>query len=185
MSARVVEAPVLAVARGQAQDRVDHVAVEAPLELRVRPHGGEPRPLSITMRTPGEDAELAAGFLFTEGLVRTRGEIVAIEPSGDDAVCVTLAPGVPLPEPGAGRAFAMTSACGVCGKGSLDAVAARPAARPPAGQPRLGASFVSTLPERLRAAQPAFAATGGLHAAGLFAADGVLLAAAEDVGRHN
>jgi FdhD protein len=185
LSARVIEAEVRAVRGRDAHQRLDHLAVEAALELRVRPHDGEPRSLSITMRTPGDDAALAAGFLFTEGLVTAAADIAAIASPADDAVLVTLAPGVALPDAGAGRAFAMTSACGVCGKGSLDSLRARPAFTAPAGSPLLSARLVPLLPDRLRAAQPGFAATGGLHAAGLFTADGALVHAAEDVGRHN
>ena len=186
MSVRVVEARVRAVGGGRADERMDRLAVEAALEIRVAAAGaGEARPLTITMRTPGDDAALAAGFLFTEGLLAAAADIAAITCPSADAVVVTLAAGVPLPEAGGGRAFAMTSACGVCGKGSLEGLRARPAFLPPAGAPVLAASLVATLPERLRAAQPTFAATGGLHAAGLFTAGGVLVRAAEDVGRHN
>jgi FdhD protein len=163
----------------------DLLAVEAPLEIRVREHGREERALSLTMRTPGEDAELAAGFLFTEGLVRRREDITELTSPGDDVVVVRLAAGVELPAAGAGRGFAMTSACGVCGKSGLAELRARPAARPSPGAPLLPAALVAALPDRLREAQPAFAATGGLHAAGLFDARGALLLAREDVGRHN
>jgi FdhD protein len=185
MSAQVIEAEVRAVAGREARQRREHLAVEAALELRVRPHDGEARSLSITMRTPGDDAALAAGFLFTEGLVTAAGDVAAISSPSEDAVLVTLAPGVPLPEAGAGRSFAMTSACGVCGKSSLDGLRARPAFAPLAGLPLVAARLVPLLPDRLRAAQPGFAVTGGLHAAGLFTAEGALVHAAEDVGRHN
>jgi FdhD protein len=159
----------------------DQLAVEAPLELRVRA-GGQERTLCITMRTPGEDAELAAGFLFTEGLVRDRAEITGIT-EGDDSVLVELA-GPALPETAA-RPFAVTSACGVCGKGQLEDLRAQPAARPEPGQPRLDPATIHRLPAELRAAQVTFASTGGLHAAGLFDGQGRRLLVREDVGRHN
>jgi FdhD protein len=157
----------------------DRLAVEAPLELRLRA-GRDERSLSITMRTPGDDRELAAGFLFTEGLVRDRAELGAIV-EGEDTVTVELV-GRPLPE--SDRAFAMTSACGVCGKGSLASLRATPDGRPGPG-PRLTPEIVHRLPADLRAAQETFDATGGLHAAGLFDARGERLLVREDVGRHN
>jgi len=159
----------------------DQLAAEAPLELRVRA-GGVERTLCITMRTPGEDPELAAGFLFTEGLVRDRAEIVGITEAGDTVV-VELS-GVALPDTAA-RPFAVTSACGVCGKGQLDDLRATPAARPQPGLPQLSPELIHRLPGELRAAQATFAATGGLHAAGLFDGQGQRLLVREDVGRHN
>jgi FdhD protein len=159
----------------------DLLAVEAPLELRVRA-GGQERTLCITMRTPGDDAELAAGFLFTEGLVRARAELGEISEQGETVV-VNLV-GRELPEETAARPFAVTSACGVCGKGQLADLRATPAARPGSG-PRLHPALIHRLPAALRAAQDAFAATGGLHAAGLFDGGGARLLVREDVGRHN
>jgi FdhD protein len=159
----------------------DQLAVEAPLELRVAGSDGE-RKLCITMRTPGDDRELAAGFLFTEGLVRARDEIIEVTTPSDDSVVVRVRG--PAPEAST-RAFAMSSACGVCGKGSLDGLRATPAGRPLAAVPRLTPAAIHRLPEVLRAAQATFASTGGLHAAGLFDAGGELLLVREDVGRHN
>ncbi len=182
MTGKAVEAAVLEVRGKNVADRTDRLAVEAPLEIRVR-EGGVERPLSITMRTPGEDEELAAGFLFAEGLLRTRGDITAIAAS-DGAVVVDLALGIVVPAERTARPFAMTSACGVCGKASLEGLRLAPAAPLPAG-PRLDPAVIHRLPDTLRAAQAAFASTGGLHAAGLFDADGRLLLAREDVGRHN
>jgi FdhD protein len=177
---RAAPASVVEV-RGQApRSAEDRLAVEEPLEIRVRA-GGDERSLSLTMRTPGEDAELAAGFLFTEGLVRERAEIGAVDERGDTVVVELV--GRALPER-SDRAFAMTSACGVCGKESLASLKATPAGRPEAG-PRLDPDLVHRLPEQLRAAQATFEATGGLHAAGLFDARGERLLVREDVGRHN
>jgi FdhD protein len=158
----------------------DRLAVEAPLEIRLRA-GSDERSLSITMRTPGEDAELAAGFLFTEGLVRDRAELGEIT-GAEDSVVVELV-GRPLPER-SDRSFAMTSACGVCGKDSLATLRAIPIG-PPGPGPRLLPELIHRLPASLRAAQDTFESTGGLHAAGLFDARGERLLVREDVGRHN
>jgi FdhD protein len=148
----------------------DEVAVEEPLEIRV---DGEP--LAVTMRTPGQDEELAAGFLYGEGLL---DGAPAFHPTLDaNAVDVR---GPLLRDPGA-RRFYTTSSCGVCGKGALEEVAVHAADLPDG--PRVPRALLAALPERL--AQPEFARTGGLHATGLFAADGALLHAREDVGRHN
>jgi FdhD protein len=146
----------------------DEVAVEEPLEIRV-----DGRALAITMRTPGEDEELALGFLHGEGLIgaahgaRTALEINTVEVDG------------PLLKDPSARSFYTTSSCGVCGKGALDEVDAPP---PPPG-PTVDRRLLADLPERLR--QPTFARTGGLHATGLFAPEGELLKVSEDVGRHN
>jgi FdhD protein len=152
--------------------RADAVAVEEPLEIRV---DGEP--LAVTMRTPGHDEELALGFLFGEGLIdgpRAAG------PTADFAANTVEVSGPLLRDPGT-RRFYTTSSCGVCGKGALEEVAV---ASPPLDEgPLVPRSLLAALPERLT--QPAFAKTGGLHATGLFDADGALMYAREDVGRHN
>jgi FdhD protein len=157
---------------GGAAER-DQVAVEEPLEIRVN---GEP--VAVTMRTPGHDEELALGFLLSEGIAPGRASI----PSDLAANTVDVeAEGADLGQ--LQRNFYTSSSCGVCGKGALEAVAVE--------APRVDsdlvvpAGLVEELPERLRAAQPAFAATGGLHATGLFDRDGDLLCVREDVGRHN
>jgi FdhD protein len=157
---------------GGATDR-DDLAVEEPLEIRVN---GEP--VAVTMRTPGHDEELAVGFLLSEG-VRPRDASLT-----DDLAANTVDVTVDGfdPEP-LRRNFYTTSSCGVCGKGALEAVAVE--APRVASELRVSAAFVSELPERLREAQPTFAATGGLHATGLFSADGELVCVREDVGRHN
>jgi FdhD protein len=177
---RAAPAPVIQV-RGRALAKAeDRLAVEAPLEIRLRA-GDSELALSITMRTPGDDRELAAGFLFTEGLVRDRGELGAIT-EGEDTVLVELV-GRPLPQR-SDRSFAMTSACGVCGKDSLAGLRATPVG-PPGPGPRLEPEVIHSLPAELRAAQATFDTTGGLHAAGLFDARGERLLVREDVGRHN
>jgi FdhD protein len=151
----------------------DVVAVEEPLEIRIAG-----RPVAVTMRTPGHDEELALGFALSEGLQPAGARIP------DDLAANTVeleAPGFD-PERLA-RSFYTTSSCGVCGKGALEAIAVEA----PRVESDLGvrAEWIASLPDRLRAAQPAFAATGGLHATGLFEAGGELLCLREDVGRHN
>jgi FdhD protein len=152
---------------------LDAVAVEEPLEIRV---DGEP--LSVTMRTPGHDEELALGFLYGEGLIE---EARPVGLSEDLAANTIEVRGPLLRDPGA-RRFYTTSSCGVCGKGALEEVAA--VAGPPLGPgPRLQRELLAALPDRL--VQPGFERTGGLHATGIFDADGELLWSREDVGRHN
>ena len=150
----------------------DEVAVEEPLEIRV-----DGRALAVTMRTPGHDEELALGFLFGEGLIDCARQA---GPSRDFASNVVEVGGPLLREPGA-RNFYTTSSCGVCGRGALEEVeVAAPRAK---DGPVVSRELLATLPDRI--AQPAFATTGGTHATGLFDADGALLVAREDVGRHN
>jgi FdhD protein len=171
---------------------VDSLAAEEPLEIRV---GG--RPLAVTMRTPGNDFELAAGFLVSEGLVEGGADVARIAYcSGDEAgrgsspgqlnvLDVTLARGVAPPPQAAARAFVTTSSCGLCGKASIDTVRAR-SRHPVAGDPlTVEAGLLAALPGRLREAQRMFETTGGLHAAGLFDGGGRLVCLREDVGRHN
>jgi FdhD protein len=180
---RTAAAAVTEVRGGRRTLGRDRLAIEEPLEIRVRAGGAETN-VSITMRTPGEDGELAVGFLFTEGLLRGGADVAGVSTPGDDVVVVELRAGVPAPEPRQTRAFTTTSACGVCGRSSLEGLRATPPG-PLGPGPRLGEGLVHGLPAALRVAQATFAATGGLHAAGLFDASGTLLLAREDVGRHN
>ena len=167
-AARVEVARLPGGARG-----LDAVAVEEPLEIRI---GG--RPVAVTMRTPGHDEELALGFCLSEGLAPEDASLP------DDFAANAVDVHAPSFDPARlRRSFYTTSSCGVCGKGALEAVAVE--APRVESRLRLPAALVAELPERLRAAQAAFAATGGLHATGLFRADGELLCAREDVGRHN
>ena len=183
-------ARVWQVGPGGVEERPDQVATEEPLEIRLV-QAGRTRTVAVTMRTPGEDAELALGFLFAEGVIERREQVRRAAPcAGPEPGCaniieVELAKGVPEPElAGLERHFFSTSACGVCGKAGLDALRLRvPGAMPPG--PAVPAEVVAALPARLREAQGLFASTGGLHAAALFDAEGRLLAAREDVGRHN
>jgi len=169
--------------------RPDTLAAEEPLEIRVAG-----KPLSITMRTPGHDFDLAAGFLVSEGVIRQSADIAGIRycaGATDDGantynvVDVVLAAGVPAPDPSLERNFYTTSSCGLCGKASLDAVRTTAPWSVHDDPLRVDAAVVAELPNRLRAAQQIFSKTGGLHAAGLFSADGELLCLREDVGRHN
>lgn len=180
---------VQVVQDGVARAREDHLAVEEPLEIRVEsPDGGFP--LAVTMRTPGADLELAAGFLFSEGLVASRDEIVTLRhcvqvppDRRENTVTVRLASAPTVAAAALARRFTVSSACGVCGLESLDALADRGVG--PVTATAVRPELLAALPDRLRAAQAVFDRTGGLHASGLFDAQGQLLCAREDVGRHN
>ncbi len=188
----------LDVEAGTSVRRADVLATEEPLEVRV---GGEA--VVVTMRTPGDDVDLALGFLLTEGLLASLADVeravhcstpgpvgvastaaVSAEAAGN-VLDVTLRPGVAPPDLEGRRTFGMTSACGVCGSASIDAVRHRSRFDVAGDDVVVGAAALAAMPERLREAQRVFERTGGLHAAGLFAADGTLLVVAEDVGRHN
>lgn len=175
----------------------DVLAIEAPLEISLE-HGPtgqrQTQTLAVTMRTPGHDAELAAGFLLSEGIITGPTDIEALTHHADprrpkergNVLRTTLAPSVVLELDRLERHFYTTSSCGVCGKTSIDAVKATSCPKPPpAGAPRVPASLIHQLPQRQRAAQAVFEQTGGLHATALFSAAGELLLLREDVGRHN
>ncbi|ASU83751.1 sulfurtransferase FdhD [Nocardiopsis gilva YIM 90087] len=180
---------VLRVRDGVVSERVDTLVVEEPLEVRLN---GEP--LSVTMRTPGNDFDLAAGFLVSEGVVARAADIAAIRycaGATEDGVNtynvldVTLAPGVAVPRASLERNFYTTSSCGLCGKASLEAVRTTSRWSVADDPVRIEGRTFAAMPDRLREAQRVFERTGGLHAAGLFDAEGRLLALREDVGRHN
>jgi FdhD protein len=171
--------------------RADFLAAEEPLGIRV-----DGTALTMTMRTPGDDIELAAGFLAGEGIVGSRADIAGIKLC-DGASCghddhedlgnivdVSLAPGV-LVTAGARRNFMTTSACGVCGKASIQDICVLPHAALSADESRFSPAVLASFPDQLRDAQRVFSRTGGLHAAGLFTAAGEMVAVREDVGRHN
>lgn len=189
MGRLTVRRPILRLSIQDEKTRQDILAVEEPLELRVNG-----QPLTITMRTPGHDVELAHGFLLSEGLINAKADIsTARYCAGADVdghnsynvLDVTLASGVPTPKPGATRNFYTTSACGVCGKAALEELAVRSRFAPANDTCLVSQETLGRLPELLRSAQRVFAATGGTHAAGLFTVDGELLVVREDVGRHN
>ncbi len=188
---------VVRIRDGVVSERPDTLAAEEPMEIRV-----DGRALTITMRTPGDDFDLAVGFLVSEGVVHSADDVVTArycagatdDPSTGSGrrgtntyniVDVELAPTVPRPDASLERNFYTTSSCGLCGKASLDAV------RTTAGWSvlddplRVGPDLLASLPERLRSDQQVFDKTGGLHAAGLFSANGELRCIREDVGRHN
>jgi FdhD protein len=166
----VADAEVVRLPGGRVER--DRVAVEEPLEIRIGGHA-----VAVTMRTPGHDEELALGFCLSEGLAPQRAVLPADLAANTVEVEARGDPGRVQ------RNFYTSSSCGVCGKGALEAV--RVEAPPVASRLRLPCALVAGLPERLRQAQAAFAATGGLHATGLFDAGGELLCLREDVGRHN
>lgn len=182
--------------RGGRVERVrDALAVEEPLELRLawqEPGGPRTAAVAVTMRTPGDDFELVAGFLRGEGILRDRGLLWEMTYCRDGAaeqaynvVEARLRAGVRVDEERLRRNFYTTSSCGVCGKASLEAVEAQGCSVLPAGTPRVEPDLVPLLPDRLREAQGVFEDTGGLHAAGVFDVEGRLLLVREDVGRHN
>ncbi|MDL5159995.1 formate dehydrogenase accessory sulfurtransferase FdhD [Actinomycetospora termitidis] len=184
-----VRRPVTRVREQGVARRPDALAAEEPLELRI-----DGKPLAVTMRTPGHDVELAHGFLLTEGVITSAEDIAtarycdSVDDTGRNTYNVldlALAPGVAPPDDSVERRFYTTSSCGVCGKASLDAVRTRTAFSPADDPVTIPAEVLFSLPDSLRAAQKVFDSTGGLHGAGLFRADGTLLAVREDVGRHN
>jgi FdhD protein len=180
------------VEAGTVVERTDEVATEEPLEVRVLAGEGPERrhSIAVTMRTPGHDRELAAGFLFTEGILTRPDQVRDIahcapgRPNSGNIVNVALAPGTPFDASRLSRNVYTTSSCGICGKTSLDMVrAVLPG--PVSGEFRLEERAVLELSRRLRRSQILFSRTGGLHAAALFDALGALLRVREDVGRHN
>jgi FdhD protein len=194
-SSSVMETATVSVDGAFRSGRTDALAVEEPLEIRLAweaPRRVE-KTLSITMRTPGQDVELALGFLLGEGIVRSRDEIASYAHCGpavradgtSNIVRVAIAAGRAIDLGRLERHFYTSSSCGVCGKTSLEAVRSAPHAPLPRETPILRAPTVHALPDALRRRQQVFDRTGGLHAAGLFDAGGSLLLAREDVGRHN
>jgi FdhD protein len=178
---------------GKTHHQQDEVVVEEPLEIRVKGV-----PVSVTMRTPGDDGELAVGFLLTEGIISSREDVRGIEhaehaehaegeaasPNVQNIVDVALRAGLDVDLERLRRNVFAASSCGVCGKASIDAVRVR-GLMPPARDVRLAPELLRGMTETLRAGQTVFGRTGGLHAAGIFDLDGRMLAIREDVGRHN
>jgi FdhD protein len=181
--------------------RPETLAVEEPLEIRINGSA-----ITVTMRTPGSDVELAQGFLLTEGVIGQRGDIATVQycrgarmnpeslrssPPEEDGMNtynvldVTLAPNVPTPSLDVTRNFYTTSSCGVCGKGSIEAIRLSSRHAPGDDPTVVTSDTLSAMPDRLRGAQKVFASTGGLHGAALFDADGTMLVVREDIGRHN
>lgn len=190
---RSVESDVLALDGESRTRKRDELVTEEPLELRLT-EGAATRRLAVTMRTPGNDFELAAGFLYDEGIVRSRDDIAEItyclDPAVDPAqqyniVTIECRPGTIAADIARfERHFTIGSACGVCGRAQLDSLREL-GVESIQDAVRVSARFLYELPDRMRAAQRVFAATGGLHAAALFSETGEVLAVREDVGRHN
>jgi len=194
--ANQIQRTVLKLRSGSADERADVVAAEEPLEIRLQWQDGggwQTKSIAVTMRTPGNDFELAAGFLYGEGILDGRDDVADVaycldadveEEQRQNIVTVTLRPGLDFDLSRLERNFYTTSSCGVCGKATLEALEVQ-------GCELLGPGVevdfatICALPEALRKAQAVFETTGGLHAAGLFTPDGELIALEEDVGRHN
>jgi FdhD protein len=173
---------VLRYDRGELSSAPDELAPEEPLEVRVRG-----RPVSVTMRTPGHDAELAAGFLLTEGIIKARHDVLRVEPCGrnedGNLLNVVLAPDVHVDFERLTRHVFASSSCGLCGKATIESVrSAFPAVE---SDVKVNAETLVGLPDVMRRAQSGFDRTGGVHAAALFDAAGSMLVLREDVGRHN
>lgn len=184
-------AAVWIIDRDGRQELPDDLATEEPLEIRLQ-HGSTTRSLAVTMRTPGADEELAAGFLFNEGVIQERADLLRIIPpttlrgsSRENVVHAVLRLGLEPDLAPLERHFFATSACGVCGKASLDTLLLDHQPLPAGSGTEVSARILNLLPERLRRDQGLFQATGGLHAAALFTPAGELVAVREDIGRHN
>ena len=184
--------PVTRVDRGVCEALPDAIAVEEPLEIRLVCHNnGElvDQSISITMRTPGNDLELALGFLFTESIIQSYDQIESAAPATALPACnvvrIQLKPNTRFDPKLLQRNFYTTSSCGVCAKSSLEALRVSGVSRIESKGFRVSADVVRSLPDKLRQAQSGFARTGGLHAAGLFGPRGRLFLVREDVGRHN
>lgn len=189
MNRPILTVPVQKIDGDSSAPFQDLLAVEEPLEIRL---GG--RTVSITMRTPGNDFDLAAGFLFTEGILHDIAEIRDIHwshlPDGNprqigNSVTVELNPGIEVDLDRLSRHFYTTSSCGVCGKASIEAIEVQGRPVLPRNAPLVRQEVIHRLPERLRQAQAVFERTGGLHAAALFTPEGELQLLREDIGRHN
>lgn len=179
---------------GRPRERLDHVAVEEPMELRIEvpnPDGIREVPVSVTMRTPGDDFELAVGFLFTEGILLDPTAVSDVrycqnvEPQEYNVVTVALRTPDAYDAESLGRNFYVTSSCGVCGKASLEAVEVLGCAAVPDTGFRIAPEVLAGVPDALSERQKVFDRTGGIHAAGLFDSDGTVHLIREDVGRHN
>jgi FdhD protein len=188
MTTDAITAPVQTVEKGFFFSRSDSVAIEEPLQFCLNGF-----PLSITMRTPGSDLDLATGFLFTEGIINDVAQILSMaaesaeDSSGNsgDRVTIRLKPEVALDPARLRRNFYTTSSCGVCGKLTMGAIEVRPPRSVRQSGPQFNADLIYSLPDRLRQTQHVFDRTGGLHAAALFSPEGTLLGVREDIGRHN
>jgi len=174
---------------GETRRAVDYLAAEEPLEIRIVAADGLVSPLSVTMRTPGNDLELAAGFLLTEGIIENAQQLASLRALTDENIGKSNVVEVEIANPdydpaSMQRNFFAASSCGICGKASIEAIRRR-GLRAPNPKFRVSPEVLCSLSERLRDDQAIFEKTGGLHAAGLFTAAGELLQIREDIGRHN
>jgi FdhD protein len=196
MSVSSLEINITKMVGDSADALADHVAIEEPLEIRLgysTPEGRTASSISITMRTPGNDAELACGFLFSESIIQDAGDISKVEHSGPAApdtgnhniIRVDLAPNVSVDLGRLQRHFYTTSSCGVCGKSSLDALRVTGAQVLTTDNTQFRREMLLAMPGLLRKQQETFSQTGGLHAAAAFDSQGEIVVAHEDVGRHN
>ncbi|GAC1301027.1 MAG: formate dehydrogenase accessory sulfurtransferase FdhD [Mucilaginibacter sp.] len=188
--------PVIKVKHSINDETTDALAIEEPLEIRLeygRANGRVVKNISVTMRTPGHDADLATGFLFTEGIIKNTGDILVAEhcfiacaENKENVIQVSLREGVTPDLQNTERNFYTTSSCGVCGKGSIDAIRTVSAFNQPVNDDQtITSELLHQLPKTLQQHQRVFADTGGLHASALFSLSGQLLLSREDVGRHN
>lgn len=187
MAESIASHAVLRVNHGRARELTDQLAVEAPLEIRLVTPEGE-RTLTVTMRTPGADADLTIGFLLAERVIRSTAELQSLVACAHNpnVIRVAFAPGVEPRLDGIARSFASSSSCGACGKSSVEAVLSTVPAEPvPLGPRRVTAAALQGIPAALRLGQGVFEATGGLHAVASFSFGGALMRACEDIGRHN
>jgi FdhD protein len=185
----IIRVPIVKVKDGNATTEHDLLAIEEPLEIRIQYHENGTaiqKTIAVTMRTPGKDAELACGFLFTEGIVRDQSEIYMITPKadGDNTVLVILHNRATPSMPGE-RNFYMTSSCGVCGKSSIESIRSVSQYDSVNDNIRIDNKLIYSLPDAVRNKQVIYQTTGGLHASSLFTTDGDLINLSEDVGRHN
>ena len=180
------EMTITRIRQGHVWSEADQVAIEEPLEIQILPAGQlVPRSISVTMRTPGQDADLALGFLFTEGILSQLSAVSFVSFPGENQVCVHLREGVDIELANTERNFYTTSSCGVCGKSSIEAIRTHSQFDIRQSLSTISHASLFQLKEQLLHGQSLFAATGGIHAAALFSLQGQLLHMREDVGRHN
>lgn len=164
----------------------EHIVVEEPLEIRIWDQETQTyQSLSLTMRTPGRDLEMVTGFLFAEGIIRSKQDILKVENQGDHIILLTLSPEISTQKLQQQRSFLSSASCGICGKSHLGTIQQHTCYFPATNWPVISLEKLLGLPQKLRDQQSLFELTGGIHAAGLFDSDGELLFLREDVGRHN
>ncbi len=184
-SSQIATFSISRVQAGRAVQQEDALAVEEPLEIRLVYDRQLQKNIAVTMRTPGNDAELAAGFLFTEGIIQNSAAIQSIQQADDNCIVVTLQPGMVPQLQKAERNFYTTSSCGVCGKASIDAIRTISPFTHITDELHVSDQVLETLTDTLQQQQVVFESTGGLHASALFNTNGEFIMLREDVGRHN